>query len=480
MAEFKQDLESGTVGAAASTNSGAGGNTAVSGAGTAPTITSTAGEVLSGTKSAKCAAAIATASYLSMPVALTTTATHAYAAMRFMDSAYDNGEQIIIIRNTTTSPTNKYFTLSFNASNQLTVNTAGGTLYTTPSPLVLPGAYMFDILTDSGTTTTDGKLKFRVRNFATGALAGGMTDWVELVNRNMGSGLLTATYQVGKCTTANATAAKTIIVDDLYIGDGYTPGGPIVVPTLTGTVVGSDTFTGTDGSALAAQWTANIASGGSVTISGNQALLTPAPVAWASSVVSTYLSGIPFVQNTDWDLMATLTPKNPLTAQYIAVGTSNNGSLRSGDLLPGHGYAVQLIPASGLLSVTRTTSGVVTNLSGNLPYTYTAGTAVNVRLKFSGGNTVTAWVWDVGTSMPATPTYTAVDPAPLSGGFKPIMSASNGGSSTPAAASIDNFQFASTAATQGVFIWLGTSNVHHVAQFWNGTTWLVMPVQESA
>ena len=484
MTEYKNDLEYGTVGSSVATGSGGtSGSYAIGAVGTV-VITNAAGEVLSGTKSARCAGAAGTANYITGSTALSTTATHAYAALRFMDSAYDSGEQFFLIRNTTTSPANKFLNLNFDASGKVYVGTSGGTVYTTPAALPLPGAYIVETLSDSGTSTTDGKVKFRIRNFATGALAAGMTDWVEFTGKNLGAGLMTATFQVGKLTTLGA-AAKTIIVDDLYIGDGYAPGGPTPPPTVAtqpGTVLASDTFTGADGTAPnAAMWTPTLAaSGGSVALLGNQVALTPGAVAWAGSAVSLFMSGAPAVFNTDWDLMATLAPKNPISGQYIAFGVSNNGSVRSGDVLPGYGYAIQLAPGSGLIGVSRVTSGSVANLSGDLPYTFTPGVAVNLRIAMVGGSTLKVWVWDVGTPVPSSPTWTATDAAPLTGSFRPILTVSNASSATPTAASFDNVSFASIAATQGVFIHDGTQLVHYVAMLWDGTKLVAMPAQETA
>lgn len=157
---------------------------------------------------------------------------------------------------------------------------------------------------------------------------------------------------------------------------------------------------------------------------------------------------------------------------------SNNGTLRSGDLKPGHGYSVGLFPSGGTFGVSKVTSGVSASLSGDLTYAFAAGVNVNVRMKMAGGTTLSVWVWNQGTTMPTTPTWTATDAAPLTGTFKPLLSASNASSATPTPAGFDDFAYAVSAATQGWFIHNGTIWVHYVANLNNGTAFVAMPASE--
>lgn len=212
MAELKQNFEAGTNGVEITTaNSGGTGNTAVAtikGTGASVAFTNLSGEAIAG-MSAKAQGPAAAAGYVNASVSGTQLG--CFIKMRL--PAVTATTAIHVIRGTA-----KLAQVQLLTTGKLQFENANASqTYVTPSALALPGVYWIDVAVDSGTTTTDGKMKFVVRDSA-GALAGGMTAPVEWTATNTGAGIAASFFQYGKANASNETQA--FIADDQRVVTG--------------------------------------------------------------------------------------------------------------------------------------------------------------------------------------------------------------------------------------------------------------------
>jgi hypothetical protein len=305
---------------------------------------------------------------------------------------------------------------------------------------------------------------------------------------NTGAGTAMASMRIGDASTTTITSGWTFWFgstkyDDSLNGGYIGPPGDFTLPAQSGTLRLNDAFTGTDGAAPdSTKWTPVLTTGATVALSGNKVLLTPGTGSYATFPAALNGNGAPAIPNTDWDYMVLVYPANPIAPQYIAIIMSTTGTLRSGDVGTGNGYNIGLVPNGNTFSVGRTTSGSVAALSGDLPYTYTAGVPVNVRVQHTAANVINVWIWNYGTTPPSTPSWTGTDAAPISGTLRPMLAVSNASSSTPTPASFDNVSLysASTTRTQGWFINIGGTWFPYTAYVKLSSGWVAAPAFETA
>ena len=294
MAIFTQNFESGTAGTEISPANTAGGGTSidsVKGTGSSVAFTSTAGELINSTMSCKCFGPSGSAAYANwagsgtqggffsiqrLPV------TTAIGAVHLIRSSGGVMCQVQLY-------TNKKLVVA---------DKTGTALYTTPTALTLPGVYQIDLAVDSGTSTTDGKVKFAVYD-SSGNLTGGMTSTVEVTGINAGAGGSISFFQAGKCNTITDTS--NYIIDDLRAVTGsYTFASPFAGNLAPSANAGPDqtnlepwstvTLTGaasTDADGTVASYAWRQISGTSVTLSGTGATRTytaPATIAGDTQV----------------------------------------------------------------------------------------------------------------------------------------------------------------------------------------------------
>ena len=235
MTIFKQDFEAGTVGSSAATGSTGAGNNAIAAIGTAPVITSTSGEVISGTKSAKCSAAAGAASAVNMPVTMTTDGGFYVEYTITAEQMASTADELLVTVRSSAGVRSSF--LLRGSDKKISVgNAAGGYVWTTPSAISAAGTYVFESLISTGTTTTDGKVKVWITKKADGTFAAGMTAGVETVGQNMGAGQSLSNFYAGAISTTN-TPARAPIVDNMYATDSYTRTGPVAAPANTAPTV---------------------------------------------------------------------------------------------------------------------------------------------------------------------------------------------------------------------------------------------------
>lgn len=219
----KQDFEAGTVGSSIATGSGGGGNTGIAVTGTAPIITATAGEFVTGSKAAKAQAAAGAASAMNMPLTSTTIAgTLQERFFYIIDAALWASTVDETIHTLRANAANRINMVLRGSDKRLVINDATGS-WVSPSPMNGAGVYQVDLSASTGTTSTapyDGKMTFQVTKKADGAFAAGMTAAVELTARNNGVGAVWTNVNIGALSTTS-TPARTPGWDDVQVGDQY-------------------------------------------------------------------------------------------------------------------------------------------------------------------------------------------------------------------------------------------------------------------
>jgi hypothetical protein len=124
--------------------------------------------------------------------------------------------------------------------------------------------------------------------------------------------------------------------------------------------------------------------------------------------------------------------------QYTSVGMSVDGVVGSiVGIEPNAGYSVYFLPSYGQLHIDRINAGTLTNLTGDVAYTYTPGVRVNVDF-IRAGSTITLYVWNVGSGKPGTPTWTGTDSSPYNAPMKAWLGNCNGATGTALSATFDN------------------------------------------
>jgi hypothetical protein len=279
MAILTQTFEGGSAGTEISSANTTGGGTAISsvkGAGASVAFTTTIGEVIAGSVSCKCFGPSGSAAYANWSGSTTTGGFYAKHRLQAVTTV----GAIQVIRTASSAAVQ----VQQLASGKLVLGTPGGAQYTTPSALSLPGIYFVDIALDTGTSTTDGRIKFAVYD-STGTLTGGMTAPVEFTGINAGAGGAIAYFQAGKCNTT--TDAVTVILDDLRaltgtysLADPSLPAGNITPTANAGrdqtgiepwSTVTLNASASTDADGTIASYTWRQISGTSVVLSGSGA-----------------------------------------------------------------------------------------------------------------------------------------------------------------------------------------------------------------
>jgi hypothetical protein len=202
--------------------------TVVAGTGAGSVLgTTTAGEVIDGTASAKVTATGTAQAFDSMnSVAATTgglSVKHRWSAAPVGASC-----NVQVMRNTG----GRSLSVSLLANGKVKASTNSVDLYTTPSALTFPGVYRIAGAVDTGTAAgNDGKVLFAIYDDATGNLAGGMTAPVEFTGlANVGAGANLSADQVGKTDAGALTSAWSEIHDSWIVTDTY------ALPSATGNV----------------------------------------------------------------------------------------------------------------------------------------------------------------------------------------------------------------------------------------------------
>lgn len=294
MAVLQQTFEGGTAGVEiTSANSASGGNgvDGVKGAGASVAFTATGGEIIAGSMSAKCVGPAASAAYVNLVGSGTS---GGFFAKFRLTSLPVQTTAIHIIRGSS-----KLAQVQFRTDGKLQFeNSNGSQTYVTPNALTLPGVYWLDLAVDSGTTTSDGRMKFAVYN-SSGTLTAGMPSTQEWTTTNTGGGISISFFQCGKANGSNDTQAY--IVDDIRAVTGaYTFGqsgsgiSPVanagvdqtVEPWSTVTLSGSGS-SDADGTIQTYTWTQT--GGSAVTLGGsgaNRTFTAPGSVAGSTHTFS--------------------------------------------------------------------------------------------------------------------------------------------------------------------------------------------------
>lgn len=254
MTLWQQTHEAGTAGSSVATGSGNAGNSAVAAIGTAPIITVTAGEVLSGSKSAKAQAAAGAASAANMPI---TAGTDLGVRFLYRITAEQLASTVDDTIHTLRSSAGPRVNVAVRGpDDKISVTDSTGT-WVSPSA-VTAGDYVFDFAWSTGTSTSDGKGKWKITKLSDGSYAAGMTAVVEQTGRNVGGGVSFTNVYVGAISTTS-TPARTPIWDDVQAQDSYAfiAAAANAAPTVTA----GATIVMTSGSTATAVFTANDSDG---------------------------------------------------------------------------------------------------------------------------------------------------------------------------------------------------------------------------
>lgn len=270
MAVLSQSFENGTHGidvtAGNSTPSGTAISPLTSGAGTI-TYTSTPGELIAGTLSAKCYAPSGSYAYANWNGSATRGGF--YVKHRLPLATATGAVQVI------RSSAQQLLQVQLYANRRLAFSVNGVLVHTT-TQLTLPGVYVIDTAISTGTNSTDGRAKFAVYD-VNGNFAGGLTEVLEFTNIDAGSGASIAYLQAGKCN--NTTDESNYIIDDMRaITGSYAFGSATDLPPeadaginqtaepwSTVTLDGSQS---TDPDGTVTSWNWSQTSGTAVTLSG--------------------------------------------------------------------------------------------------------------------------------------------------------------------------------------------------------------------
>jgi hypothetical protein len=202
----------------------------------------------------------------------------------------------------------------------------------------------------------------------------------------------------------------------------------------------TETWTGSNGAAWPAQWTSPTA--GTATIQSNTGQLLPAATSYASNAI--WLTGQ--TSTVDFDLTCDVGFAGSNVEQYVGVGMSVAAGLSAFDMAPVDGYNVQFLPSAANFHVVRTVASSGSNLSGDIAYTYTSGTRVNVQLTRAGG-VISVFVWNVGSGKPGTANWSGTDGSPIASAMKVWLGNSNGSPTTQRSATFDNLTITDNVAT---------------------------------
>lgn len=174
----------------------------------------------------------------------------------------------------------------------------------------------------------------------------------------------------------------------------------LVNPHRFATAAGGDaalTFTGANGAPWPSPW---------VTSTGGLGALCDIQASrgrqLTSDTAGSYQAARAFYGSTgytDTDTAARLALANPIVEQYAAIAFRADSWWSNNDY-PANGYVFQCRPHASTLVVFRSSGGAITTLT-SVPYTFTAGTDVWMKLRLAGSS-IQGRAWNVGTTEPTT------------------------------------------------------------------------------
>lgn len=183
-------------------------------------------------------------------------------------------------------------------------------------------------------------------------------------------------------------------------------GGP--TPPVNTSIVFTEDFTGTDGSAPASSWTVLGGTGATIDIQSNMLRVMNGSTAWSTQ---TYMYRNTMTGITATTLLANgVRFQNPKVQQYLILGVQASSS--HGGEQPSQGYFLALYAQENEIHVFRGSGNPsfgATDLSGAISYTFTAGTDVNVLFTTNASGGLAVTVWNVGSSQPSTPNWAGSD-----------------------------------------------------------------------
>lgn len=190
--------------------------------------------------------------------------------------------------------------------------------------------------------------------------------------------------------------------------------------TSTPATLIAETWAGTTGGAWPSAWAMTTPSATSATVQGSlnnrfgQMVNAPTAGAQGPSAWRTTMTA-------GKNLTVSVTNVSLSGDATIYIGGSTDGTPTASG--PSTGYYMQLTQSHGW-AVYRAVSGVDTQLGATQPFNLQPGQQVNVLFSVQSG-LVRAWVWSVGSQMPATPGVTATDTL-VTGAMKAYLATSNG------------------------------------------------------
>lgn len=163
-------------------------------------------------------------------------------------------------------------------------------------------------------------------------------------------------------------------------------------------VLATETWTGANGSAWPAQWTAATNSSGAATIQANAGQLGFGTSSGYSFGASAYLSGMAAVADSDTAVTVSFAQ---IQEEYLFLAARSDGTRNVG-------YAVSISASTGLSVGPLGAGNTFTNLSGSLGGAWTAGVARKIRFRVAGSS-LSVKVWDAVAAEPASWTWTGTD-----------------------------------------------------------------------
>lgn len=378
-ADIHQNFQGGTPGASIVTGSSTLGNTALTSVGTAPVITTA--DAISGTQSADCVAAAGLQSAALLPYVPSGTAfgSSCYFRLKGALSSLLVDESFFVAR---IGGANRVFAKLQASTGKLVLNDATSGDYVSTVALAAETTYRLELLVDSGTSSTDGKEKFRVTRPSDGAV---IIDWVERTGRNAGAGGALANVYAG-CMTVTGTGARRMVVDEIYMTDSYASPSMSTAANTPPTVTAGATVTMSSGTTA------------TITVQGND----------TDGTISSFTPSVLTNSMTTTPTFGTQAVTNPGTANAsssIPVANLSPGDLSVSVIDTDNSGAVSATPAVCRIVYTSTSPKVRSvTLNGVTMTSPTSGTPKDA---------LNAWLTNPATVAP--PVFTATSSPPAAG-----------------------------------------------------------------
>ena len=185
--------------------------------------------------------------------------------------------------------------------------------------------------------------------------------------------------------------------------DGHPSDPSAEVTAAAATPPGPNAFTGVDGAAWPSGWTTILVNGATAEIRGNTGRLTQPFQSWSGGNAYAYLTGE--AARRDFDVTWTL--EFPTLRGVHVLGVRSTGSRWAH---PATGFSVELVPSINHYVVRASYSADRDPLYAcpSIPFTFTAGGRVKVRLRASD-NDIAVKVWNDGTAEPNTWAWSGFD-----------------------------------------------------------------------